>query len=95
MRGHEPQPLQARSLLDRPNEGGKAAATARVVVVVDVLAEQYDLPRSRIDRGSALLEHVGNRHVAFAASYAGHDAEGAVVVAALDDANVVADARAP
>src|SRR5205823_1703321 len=79
----------------RPMSGMRErAASLWVVVVVDVLAEKNDLPGAGCDRLPGLGQHSLDGDVALAAAHARHDAESAVVVAALDDADVVADAGA-
>src|SRR4029077_11681073 len=95
VRGHEPQPLQAWDPFDLADERGQATATIGVVIVIDVLAEKHDLLGARLDRGRAFEQNLPQRYVTFAATHAGHDAERAVVVAALDDAHVMADAGSP
>src|SRR5262249_57707502 len=78
---------------DLAHQRGEAAATFRVAIVVDVLTQQHDLARAVTDRAPALGQHVLHRHVTLAAPHARDDAEGAVVVAALDDAYEMAHAR--
>ncbi len=93
--GHEAQPPDARDLLDLADQGSQAAATIGVVIVIDVLSKQHDLFRAGLDCGRTFAEHLPHRDVALAATDAGHDAERAVVVAALNDAHVMTDAGAP
>ena len=94
MRGEEAQALKAWYLLDLGNQRRQAATALRVAVVVDVLAQQHDLARTLGDRGAALFENGRERLVAFATADLGHDAEGAVVIAAFDHIDEVADAGA-
>src|SRR5438552_7905172 len=93
MRGHEPYAKQAVDLLDRPHQRGQPTASAGISIVVDVLAEQHHLSRSVAYRLPALSENRLHRGVDLATPDPGNDAEGAVVVAALDDVDVVADSR--
>ena len=94
VRGHEAQPKQPGQPLDLTHQAREPAASLWVVVVVDVLAEKNDLPGAGCDRLPGLGQHSLDGDVALAAAHARHDAESAVVVAALDDADVVADAGA-
>ncbi len=94
MRGHEAQPLQLVNPLHLPDQSRKAATIVWVAVVVDVLAKQNDLPGAGPHRDAAFLHDVAHRNMALPAAHAGHDAERAVVIAALNHAHVVADSRA-
>ena len=63
------------------------------MVVVDVLPEEDDLARPRVDRLTALGHHVVDGDMAFASPDPRDDAERAVVVTALDHPHEVAHAR--
>ena len=57
----------------------------------DNLAEQSDFPHTARDEFAAFGDDIVNRATAFFAARAGHDAEGAVLIAALHDADERAD----
>src|SRR5260370_25853396 len=86
--------FQAGRPPDLSDQHGKASPPGRVRVVVDVLAQQHDLSRPLLDSLAALGDHSAHRDVALAAAHLGHDAEGAVVLASLADAHVMADSSA-
>src|SRR5207302_5684643 len=88
------KPAQARDLFDRANQCRKTTLATGILIVIHVLPDQHDLAGARIHRHPALLEDLRHRHVALAAAHPRHDAESAVVVAPLNHAHKVADARA-
>ena len=95
MRGEKAQPHHPANLLDLADQRGESTPTAWIAVVVDVLAQQHDLFGAVGYRLATLRDNLVHRHVALAPSHLWHDAESAVVVAALDDAHVMADACPP
>ena len=86
MRAREPDPLDARHVVDGLEQPRKV--TAGVVgrlVVIDDLAEELHLAEPLAGRGAHLVEDLGLRTHALVAARVRHDAEAAALVAALDD----------
>jgi hypothetical protein len=64
---------------------GEVGAAGRLAPVVDRLAEELDLEEAVVDQMAHLMYHLGERSAALRAAGLGHDAEGADLVAPLDD----------
>jgi hypothetical protein len=83
--GHEAQPAQARQRRDRVQQIGEVSLPAGLAPVVDGLAEQLDLDEAVVEQVRDLGHDLGERAAALGAAGRRHDAEGAPLVAALDD----------
>ncbi len=92
MRREEPDPLQAVDLTDRGEEVSEVVAVGQIVAVgVDVLAQQRDLPDTAVRQKTGLPGDVVDGAANLAPTAVGDDAEGAELVAAVDDGDVRRD----
>ncbi len=83
--GDEAQARQAVQRRHRGQQVGEVGAAGRLAPVVDRLAEELDLEEAVVDQVAHLAHHLGERAAALRAAGLGHDAEGADLVAPLDD----------
>ena len=92
MRGHEPDPFDARDPADLVKQFGKAhRLSQRLPVGIHVLPKKHDLDHAVLCQAFDLAEDVLRFAASFPPAHVGHDAVGAEIVAAEHDV----DARFP